>query len=329
MGYTKPTETTKHFLENSPLPRHGSTYTVIPHKDVMKHTHELLNENGFTIERELFRANMNAQVAQGIYHLTSPSADVIDVENDIGLMFAWTNSYDKSTRFQCAIGGYVFVCYNGLVSGDMANFARKHTGSANIEVQSQISSQIRHAAKFFNRLVMDKDSMKLIDLPIKEQAELLGRLFVDEKLLDVTQMSCVKNEIEVPSYNYNADKENAWTFYNHVTMALKKSHPRSWLSDQQKFHEFMTASVLSQMGLQQKDVNTTDVPPVLEDSIIDETDSVSLDTSEVSSVNTVHSAIDETKDGQPYSPDNMDKGDGFSEMKWDDDTDEVIIDEFE
>ena len=140
MGYTKPTETTKHFLENSPLPRHGSTYTVIPHKDVMKHTHELLNENGFTIERELFRANMNAQVAQGIYHLTSPSADVIDVENDIGLMFAWTNSYDKSTRFQCAIGGYVFVCYNGLVSGDMANFARKHTGSADIDVQTQISS---------------------------------------------------------------------------------------------------------------------------------------------------------------------------------------------
>ena len=62
-----------------------------------------------------------------------------------------------------------------------------------------------------------------------------------------------------PSYNYNADLNNAWTFYNHVTHSFKKSHPRTWMSDQVKFHEFMTAELLSQSGLHQMDKNWTDL----------------------------------------------------------------------
>ena len=62
-----------------------------------------------------------------------------------------------------------------------------------------------------------------------------------------------------PSYNYNADLNNAWTFYNHVTHSFKKSHPRTWMSDQIKFHEFMTAELLSQSGLHQMDKNWTDI----------------------------------------------------------------------
>ena len=42
------------------------------------------------------------------------------------------------------------------------------------------------------------------------------------------------------------------TAYTH---ALKMSHPRSWMSDQQKFHEFMLAECLSQSTIQNSDVN--------------------------------------------------------------------------
>ena len=275
MGYVKPTETTKQFLTSSPLPNHGSTYTVIPHKDVMKHTEDLLTSNGFYIERELYRANMNAQVAQGIYHI-KPIPQVFNLystevkeEEDLGMMFAWTNSYDKSTRFQCAVGGYVICCNNGLVSGDMATFARKHTGNADSEVNSQISSQIKSAHKYFKQLVVDKNNLRTITLSIKEQAELLGRLFFDNKLLDVTQMSCIKSEMGTPSYDYNADQDNAWVFYNHVTHAMKKSHPRTWLSDQQRFHDFMVADVLGNMGINKQDT-TTPVDPTLQEHLANE-----------------------------------------------------------
>ena len=252
MGYTKPTTTTKDFLVAAPLPKHGKTYTVIPHKDVIDVTKTLLDNNGFKITKELYRANMNAKVAQGVYHLASTE------DEEMGMMFAWTNSYDKSTRFQCAVGAFVNVCSNGMLCGDMANYARKHTGKADHDIHTQISSQIKSANKYYTKLIQDKDQMRKIFLPKKQQAELVGRLFLDEEIIDASQVSCIKAEMKDPSYDYNADLNNAWTFYNHVTHSFKKSHPRTWMSDQVKFHEFMTAELLSQAGLTSMDKNWTD-----------------------------------------------------------------------
>ena len=65
MGYKKPTNVSRHYLEVANLPQHGSSYTVIPHKFVIDETHKLLSQSGFNIIREEYRANMNAQVAQG------------------------------------------------------------------------------------------------------------------------------------------------------------------------------------------------------------------------------------------------------------------------
>tara|TARA_B110000977_G_scaffold73893_1_gene99968 strand:+ start:257 stop:1102 length:846 start_codon:yes stop_codon:yes gene_type:complete len=255
MGYSKPKETTRAYLESASLPSHGETYTVIPHKEVIQNTLNMLNASGFHVTRELYRANMNANVAQGIYHIVprNPIDDTIKNEKELGMMFAWTNSYDKSTRFQCAIGGYVMVCYNGMVAGDMMSFARKHTGSADHEIKMQISNQIKNAEKYYARIIKDKDSLRNVTVSRKEQSELLGRLYAEKDILDLSQLSVVKSEMDKPSYDYNADQENAWAFYNHVTHALKKSHPRGWLSNTQKFHEFIVGDLLGQMGIQTQD----------------------------------------------------------------------------
>jgi len=251
MGYNKPKETTRNYLENAPLPNHGKSYTVISHKQVIDNTIQLLTDSGFVIQKELYRANMNANVAQGIYHILPINTvdPTIMEEKELGMMFAWTNSYDKSTRFQCAIGAYVMVCHNGMVAGDMMNFRRKHTGSADHDIRMQISNQIKNGEKYYKRILADRDAMRNTQLSLQEQAEIAGRLYINEDILDAAQMSCVKAELEKPTYDYQCDQENAWTFYNHVTHALKKAHPRDWLSDSQNFHDFMTARVLSKMNI--------------------------------------------------------------------------------
>jgi hypothetical protein len=251
MGYNKPKETTRNYLENAPLPNHGKSYTVISHKQVIDNTIQLLTDSGFVIQKELYRANMNANVAQGIYHILPINTvdPTIIEEKELGMMFAWTNSYDKSTRFQCAIGAYVMVCHNGMVAGDMMNFRRKHTGSADHDIRMQISNQIKNGEKYYKRILNDRDAMRNTELSLQEQAEIAGRLYINEDILDAAQMSCVKAELEKPTYDYECDQENAWTFYNHVTHALKKAHPRDWLSDSQNFHDFMTAKVLSKMNI--------------------------------------------------------------------------------
>jgi hypothetical protein len=255
MGYNKPKETTRNYLENAPLPNHGKSYTVISHKQVIDNTIQLLADSGFVIQKELYRANMDANVAQGIYHILPINTvdPTIMEEKELGMMFAWTNSYDKSTRFQCAIGAYVMVCHNGMVAGDMMNFRRKHTGSADHDIRMQISNQIKNGEKYYKRILTDRDAMRNTELSLQEQAEIAGRLYINEDILDAAQMSCVKAELEKPSYDYQCDQENAWTFYNHVTHALKKAHPRDWLSDSQNFHDFMTARVLSKMNITMND----------------------------------------------------------------------------
>lgn len=271
MGYNKPKETTRNYLENAPLPNHGKSYTVISHKQVIDNTKQLLQDSGFIIQKELYRANMNANVAQGIYHILPINTvdPTIMEEKELGMMFAWTNSYDKSTRFQCAIGAYVMVCHNGMVAGDMMNFRRKHTGSADHDIRMQISNQIKNGEKYYKRILNDRDAMRNTELSLQEQAEIAGRLYINEDILDAAQMSCVKAELEKPSYDYQCDQENAWTFYNHVTHALKKAHPRDWLSDSQNFHDFMTARVLSKMNITMNDA--------LDLSEFDTTQDVNLD----------------------------------------------------
>tara|TARA_R100001591_G_scaffold24639_4_gene34729 strand:+ start:11868 stop:12770 length:903 start_codon:yes stop_codon:yes gene_type:complete len=253
MGHKKAVTTTKIYLENAPLPSHGKTYTVVSHKEVMDHTQKLLKVNGFKINNQLFKASMNARVAQGIYNISGVNS-VSD--NEISMMFAWTNSYDKSTRFQCGVGAYVMVCNNGMIHGDMANYGRKHTGTANADIAVSIAQQISVASQNFNQLVQDKNDMKTVNLSNKKQAEFLGRLFVEEKLLDSQQMTCVKNEMEKASYNYGVNSDCAWSFYNHVTHALKLTHPRNWMKNQAKFHEFMTAECLSNTKNNTKDTYT-------------------------------------------------------------------------
>jgi len=82
--------------------------------------------------------------------------------------------------------------------------------------------------------------MKEIIIDSKRQAELLGVLFAEYEILTTEQISLVKQQMEKPSYFYNGDVNSLWSFYNHVTFALKKSHPRNWMEDQRKLHWFLS-----------------------------------------------------------------------------------------
>ena len=272
MGYSKPRETTAHELSLAPLPSYnGGKYTIIRHKFIIDATRSLLKTNGFHILNETYRKNHGANVAQGIYQIQS------NKDSELGMMFAWQNSYDKTASFKCAIGAYVFVCSNGMLAGDMASYCRKHTGNADKEAFNHIGSQIKMANKHFTTLIKDRDNMKTVSLNKKKQSELAGRLFMDENLIDSSQMSIIKKEMDKPSYDYNCDLENAWTFYNHVTHALKTSHPRTWMSDQKKFHEFMTAELLSHKNLHNFDQSNEKFIDPNQTSILDQVSEIEAD----------------------------------------------------
>jgi hypothetical protein len=224
---------TADIISNAPLPTHGGRYGVIPHGFIIDETRKELANQGIGIIRELYKTNKDGQIAQGIYHLAAAH------DTDMGMMFAWSNSYNKMMRFKCAVGASVFICMNGVVSGDLANYSRKHIGSTALQdAVFSIKTQLGDAFKHYSQLIADKELLKNVVLTRKDQASIIGRLFADEEILTPTQTSIVKREMYTPSYNYNSDPNSAWSLYNHVTLSLKESHPLTYLSDHQKVHSF-------------------------------------------------------------------------------------------
>lgn len=219
-------------LRNASLPNHGGRYAVVSHGDIIDNAKGQIVKAGFTIKKEEYKMTTDGQIAQGVYHLDYAS------DPDMGMMFAWSNSYNKTMRFKCAIGAHVFICGNGVVRGDMGSYSRKHSGTAFQDVMDQINNQIAHAKEHYNVLLADKALLKNIILTPRDKGKILGELFANDEILTLTQVGIVKRELDKPTHTYNAHTDSAWSMYNHITLALKESHPSSFMKDHQKVHGY-------------------------------------------------------------------------------------------
>ena len=217
------------------LPNHADTYTVIKHEDVINLCINELEQAGFNIIGETYRATSLGDIATGVYKVSYGN------DPDLGIMLAWTNSYNKQVAFNCTSGAYVVNSGNLMIGnyGTLNKFRRKHTGTADEDTENSIKDQITHAKMHFASLAEDKKKMENIKMSRTEQAELLGILFAKEDLLTPRQATIVKKLMNKPNFFYGGGSDSLWTFYNYVSEALQDTHPIRWLIDQRFFHEFI------------------------------------------------------------------------------------------
>jgi hypothetical protein len=227
-------ECTKAHLVSVALPNHAATYTVISHQSVIDYVYTELATAGFSILDEEFRCTADGQIAQGIHKLSFNS------DPELSMMFVWTNSYNKQVRFKCGVGAYINLTGTTMVCGDMGNWARKHTGTADEETIKTIQEQIANAHMYYNQLAADKEIMKTVILNKRRQAQMLGILFAEYQILTTEQASLVRSQMDRPSHVF-ADSNSLWAFYSYVTIALQHSHPKTWMEDQRVLHYFMSS----------------------------------------------------------------------------------------
>lgn len=227
-------ECTKAHLVSVALPNHAATYTVISHQSVIDYVYTELATAGFSIVDEEFRSTADGQIAQGIHKLSFNS------DPELSMMFVWTNSYNKQVRFKCGVGAYINLTGTTMVCGDMGNWARKHTGTADEETIKTIQDQIANAYMYYNQLAADKEIMKTVTLNKRRQAQMLGILFAEYQILTTEQASMIRSQMDRPSHVF-ADSNSLWAFYSYVTIALQHSHPKTWMEDQRVLHYFMSS----------------------------------------------------------------------------------------
>jgi hypothetical protein len=219
--------TTKDYIINAPLPVQTDTYTVISHDFIISKTKELLAANNLEIERELYSCNINADIARGTLFLNS------SVDPDLGMSFNWVNSYDKSTKFSCAISGNIRISDAIMMSNGSGSYIRKHTGTADTDILTSLSDQITNSAKYFAILTADKDYMKNIKVSERKRAEVLGLMYFYNQLLTSDQINVVKKELVKPSFTYAVGNDTLWYMYCCIAHAISSSHPKTWMQQQE------------------------------------------------------------------------------------------------
>lgn len=213
-----------------PLPTKTESYTPVPHREVIGIAREELDKAGLTIINEIYHSAKEGKQAIGSYLIGNG-----DPEMNLKLM--WHNSYDKTMPLRWAIGANVIVCGNGMVRGDIGAFKRRHTGTVLEDYRKQATVHIGKAGEMFGKLSNDREAMKNIAITKKTVAELMGRMYIEEGIVNATQLGIIRREIENPSYDYKADG-SVWQIYNHVTVALKEAHPHNHIEQHIRSHNF-------------------------------------------------------------------------------------------
>jgi hypothetical protein len=172
---------------------------------------------------------------------------VTNDNNELGQKLVFRNSYDKSMSFAFAVGACVFCCSNGVIKGDF-QYKRAHRGILEEDLDTSstlrdITEKIEHGMNVlqdsFNILSEQMDVFKHFEIAPNDVFKIIGKLFFEDEVLSVTQVSIVKKELEYSNnFRHLGDLDfTAFDLYNHITEALKTSHPRTYISNHIKTHK--------------------------------------------------------------------------------------------
>lgn len=223
--------TTKDILLNAQIPQQTRTYKPVTHGELIDLTLNGIEKAGFKLDKEIYSAARDGNVANGRFTISN----VIDSE--MQLEVGWQNSYDKSLTLKFAIGTRIMVCQNGCVFGDYGAFKKKHVGEIQTFAPHAITEYIKGAGDVFRRMQEQRDRMKEIEVSRRVQAELIGRMMLEEKIIQSTQMNIISREIDSPTFDYGAPG-SMWELYQFTTQAMREIHPTLWMDSHIKAHNF-------------------------------------------------------------------------------------------
>lgn len=222
---------TKDVLLRAQVPQQTRTYKPITHQQLIDLTLESIQQAGFTLDKELYSSTPDGQIANGNFTISNVT------DKEMQLQIGWQNSYNKTLSLKFAIGARIFICQNGSVHGDMGSFRKKHMGTVQEFTPAAITEYIKQAGDTFQTMQTERESMKQIEVSRRTQAELVGRLLLEEKLISTMQVNQIAAELTNPTYDYGAPG-SMWELYQFTTQTMKETHPRFWINDHMQAHKF-------------------------------------------------------------------------------------------
>ena len=217
---------TEEYLRKTQLPLATESYTVIPHGLIIDTVRKALNEKGFTIKSELYKAEYQGDIALGFMEIEN------SIDPDMAMTFNWTNSYNKMVKFNCSIGGFIYDNAVPFICKDsQASWIRKHTGTALDEALQVIDQMVLAAEDHFSNIIEMKDKFKATPINRKEYAKLMGLLYFDKMIITSEQINVIKREYDKPSFQYS-DPDTLWGVYKKIMHGIINQAPKLWYKQQ-------------------------------------------------------------------------------------------------
>lgn len=227
------------FLRNVQVPTQERIYKPISYGNIVDTIELVLDKANIPVSNRKFLAAKKGN--QATIHYSLNLFD--DKEQQFQLVAQ--NSYDKSLSFKFVMGSSILVCSNSCVRSNRETaFKKKHVGEIQTLAPEKIYEFIYNTAEEFTTYISHRELLKSIHISDDKLYRLMGKLYLDEDILNTDQFNVLKREINSPSYNYGTYGNTAWDFYNHVTAALRSSHPSLWVKNHVKFDEFVNKELI-------------------------------------------------------------------------------------
>ena len=223
--------TAREIITAAALPTETRTYKPVSHASLIDLTLKSIDAAGFKLDKETYSAARDGNVANGRYTISNVS------DSEMQLEIGWQNSYDKTMSLKFAIGTRILVCSNGCVSGDYGAFRKKHRGDIQDFTPFAITEYIKSAGDVFALMQIERQKMKEIELNKRTTAELVGRMFIEDQIIQSTQLNIIKRQLEAPTHDYGAPG-SLWELYQHTTYSMKELHPSLWMNSHIEAHQF-------------------------------------------------------------------------------------------
>jgi hypothetical protein len=211
-------------------PLKTATYSPVPHGEIISNLLEGLDKKGLVVASENYRIAKSGEQVIGCFNVYGGG----DADMQQRIMFK--NSYDRSMAVGFAVGTNIVCCSNGMVRGDVM-FKKSHRGTVLQEIRAKIQEALDHLDEHFTKLITQKERMKLIEIDKKVIAELTGRLFIEEGIINAEQTSIIKRELDF-SEHFQFDG-TLWNYYNNITQSLKTSAPTNFIKSHADVHSFI------------------------------------------------------------------------------------------
>jgi len=217
-----------------PLPEATSTYRPVAHKDVIEYVQtelvDLLPE--FRLRDNVYGLSSNGQ---GLFGMIT-----FEDDNDyMGPSIAFRNSYNKTMALAFAFGSQVFVCANGMLTGDVI-VAKKHTLNVWESMRELVRGTIGQVRMSYGKLQTNVDELRKIPLTYLDGCKTLGVLR-GEKVLSPRIFEKSLTEWIEPSFKEHKDG-SALQLYNACTEGLKaETSPGRAMKQRIALHDVFTS----------------------------------------------------------------------------------------